>query len=83
MKLVFEEFIDAVTKFDEDIAIVYSESLEDTSNFRWFNAFESIEDRKVFLEAWQALVVSGEMQTLFLEQSICASSNLFKSYKVI
>ena len=83
MKLVFEEFIDAVTKFDKDIAIVYSESLEDTSNFRWFNVFESIEDRKVFLEAWQALVVSGEMQTLFLEQSICASSNLFKSYKVI
>jgi hypothetical protein len=83
MKLVFEEFIDAVIKFDKEIAIVYSESLEDTSNFRWFNTFASMEDRKVFLEAWRALFVSGEMQTLFLEQSICESSNLFKSYKVI
>ncbi len=83
MKLVFEEFIDAVTKFNKDIAIDYSENLQDKSKFRWLNSFESIEDRKIFLEAWQELVVSGDMQTLFLEQSKCESSNLYRSYKVI
>ena len=83
MKLVFEQFIDALTKFDKDISITYSENISDTSNFRWLNIFNSIEDRKIFVAAWQDLTLSREIQSLFLEQSKCESSNLFRSYKVL
>jgi hypothetical protein len=83
MKLVFEQFIDALTKFDEDISITYSENISDTSNFRWFNIFNSIEDRRIFVAVWQDLTLSREIQSLFLEQSKCESSNLYRSYKVL
>jgi len=83
MKLVFEEFIDALGKLDQKISIVYSEDLEIKSNFRWFNIFDSIESRKIFIESWQDLSVSNQMQTLFTEQSSCGESTLYKSYKVI
>ena len=83
MKLVFEEFIDALAKLDQKISIVYSENLEMKSNFRWFNIFDSIESRKIFIESWQDLSASNQMQTLFTEQSSCAASTLYKSYKVI
>ena len=83
MKLVFEEFIDALGKLDQKISIVYSENLEVKSNFRWFNIFDSIESRKFFIESWQDLSVSNQMQTLFTEQSSCGESTLYKSYKVI
>ena len=83
MKLVFEEFIDALTKLDQKVSIVYSENLEIKSNFRWFNIFDSIESRKIFIESWQGLSVSNQMQTLFTEQSSCGASTLYKSYKVI
>ena len=83
MKLVFEEFIDALGKLDQKISIVYSEHLESKSNFRWFNIFDSMESRKIFIESWQDLSVSNQMQTLFTEQSSCGESTLYKSYKVI
>ena len=82
-EFVFEEFIDALGKLDQTISIVYSENLEITSSFRWFNIFDSIESRKIFIESWQDLSVSNQIQTLFTEQSICGASNLYKSYKVI
>ena len=83
MKLVFEEFIDVLAKLDQKVSIVYSENLEIKSSFRWFNIFESIESRKTFIESWQDLSVSNQMQTLFTEQSSCGDSTLYKSYKVI
>ena len=83
IKLVFEEFIDALAKLDPKVSIVYSENLEIKSNFRWFNIFESLESRKIFIESWQDLTVSNQMQTLFTEQSSCGASTLYKSYKVI
>lgn len=83
MKLVFEEFIDALTKLDQNISIIYSENLEAKSNFRWFNIFESTESRRMFIESWQDLSVSNKIQTLFTEQSSCGASYLYKSYKVI
>ena len=83
MKLVFEEFIDALGKLDQKISIVYSENLEVKSNFRWFNIFDSMESRKFFIESWQDLSVSNKIQTLFTEQSSCGDSTLYKSYKVI
>ena len=83
MKLVFEEFIDALGKLDQKISIVYSENLEVKSNFKWFNIFDSMESRKFFIESWQDLSVSNKIQTLFTEQSSCGDSTLYKSYKVI
>ena len=83
MKLVFEEFIDTLAKIDHDLSIIYSENTSDTSSFRWFNIFDSMESRKIFIESWQDLSVSNQMQTLFTEQSSCGASTLYKSYKVI
>ena len=83
MKLVFEEFIDTLAKIDHDLSIIYSENTSDTSSFRWFNIFDSMESRKIFIESWQDLSVSNQMQTLFTEQSSCGDSTLYKSYKVI
>ena len=83
MKLVFEEFIDALAKLDQNISIIYSENLDVKSNFRWFNIFESLESRRIFIESWQDLSLSNQIQTLFTEQSSCGASNLYKSYKVI
>ena len=83
MKLVFEEFIDTLAKIDHDLSIIYSENTSDTSSFRWFNIFDSVESRKIFIESWQDLSVSNQMQTLFTEQSSCGESTLYKSYKVI
>ena len=83
MKLVFEEFIDALEKLDQKVSIVYSGNLEVKSNFRWFNIFDSMESRKLFIESWQDLSVSNQLQILFTEQSSCGAPHLYKSYKVI
>ena len=83
MKLVFEEFTDALRKVDPNISVSYSENLENNSQFRWFNVFNSIDDRKAFVEDWQDLSISNLIQDLFIEQSSCGISSLYKSYKVI
>ena len=83
MKLVFEEFTDALRKVNPNISISYSENLENNSQFRWFNVFESIDSRQTFVEGWQDLSISNQIQDLFIEQSSCGVSSLYKSYKVI
>ena len=83
MKLVFEEFTDALRKVDPNISISYSENLENNSQFRWFNIFDSIDSRQTFVEDWQDLSISNQIQDLFIEQSSCGVSSLYKSYKVI
>ena len=83
MKLVFEEFTDALRKVNSNISISYSENLENNSQFRWFNIFDSIDSRKTFVEDWQDLSISNQIQDLFIEQSSCEVSSLYKSYKVI
>ena len=83
MKLVFEEFTDALRKVNPNISISYSENLENNSQFRWFNVFESIDSRQTFVEDWQDLSISNQIQDLFIEQSSCGVSSLYKSYKVI
>jgi hypothetical protein len=83
MKLVFEEFIDALVKVDQKVSIIYSENLNVKSNFRWFIVFESMESRRVFVEDWQDLSVSNQIQILFTEQSRCGASKLYESFKVI
>ena len=82
MKLVIEQFTDALVKNNSPVEIVYSE--EDGSNisFQWTNIFTSLESRKDFVESWQALEISKEIQELLLEQSTCQSSKTFRQYKV-
>ena len=75
MKLVFEEFTDALRKVDPNISISYSENLENNSQFRWFNIFESIDSRQTFVEDWQDLSISNQIQDLFIEQSSCGVSS--------
>ena len=83
MKLVFEEFTDALRKVGPNISISYSENLENKSQFRWLNVFDSIDSRKTFVEDWQDLSISNQMQALFIEQSSGGVASLYKSYKVI
>ena len=83
MKLVIEQFTDALVKNNSPVEIVYSE--EDVSNisFQWTNIFASLESRRDFVESWQALEISKEIQELLLEQSTCQSSKTFRQYKVL
>ena len=83
MKLVFEEFADALIKIDQSISIIYLENLKDKSKFKWLNVFESLDSRKRFVKYWQDLSVSNKIQTVLSEQSSCGASSLFESYKVI
>ena len=83
MKLVIEQLTDALIKNNSSVEIVYSEEDESNINFQWTNIFLSLESRKDFVESWQALEISKEIQELLLEQSTCQSSKTFRQYKVL
>tara|TARA_B100000965_G_C19371868_1_gene660688 strand:- start:4 stop:723 length:720 start_codon:yes stop_codon:yes gene_type:complete len=83
MKLVLEQFTDALVKNNSPVEIVYSEEDGSSINFQWTNIFTSIESRKDFVESWQALEISKEIQEFLLEQSACQSSKTFRQYKVL
>ena len=83
MKLVIEQFTDALIKNNSPVEIVYSEEDGSDTSFQWMNIFTSLESRKDFIESWQALEISKEIQDLLLEQSTCQSSKTFRQYKVL
>tara|TARA_Y100001970_G_scaffold289576_1_gene420422 strand:- start:19283 stop:20020 length:738 start_codon:yes stop_codon:yes gene_type:complete len=83
MKLVIEQFSDALVKNNSPVEIVYSEEDGSNINFQWTNIFSSLESRKDFVESWQALQISKEIQEFLLEQSTCQSSKTFRQYKVL
>ena len=83
MKLVIEQFTDALVKNNSPVEIVYSEEEGSIINFQWTNIFSSLESRKNFVESWQALQISKEIQEFLLEQSTCQSSKTFRQYKVL
>ena len=83
MKLVIEQFSDALVKNNSPVEIVYSEEDGSNINFQWTNIFSSLESRKNFVESWQALQISKEIQEFLLEQSTCRSSKTFRQYKVL
>ena len=83
MKLVLEQFIDALLKNNSPVDLIYSEKEDSNHSFQWTNIFLSIESRQEFVESWQALEISKEIQALLLEQSICQSSELYRRYKVL
>ena len=41
------------------------------------------ETRKDFVESWQELEISKEIQELLLEQSICQISRAYRRYQVL
>ena len=83
MKLVLEQFTDAMIKHNLQVDILYSEKELASSNFQWTNIFPSLETRKDFVKSWQALEISKEIQKLLLEQSACQSSQAYRQYKVL
>jgi hypothetical protein len=82
IKLVLEQFTDALIQNNSSVNIFYSEKLKSNNSFQWTNLFSSLESRKVFVQDWQASQISKEIQKLLLEQSACQSSKVFRRYKV-
>ena len=82
IKLVLEQFTDALIQNNSSVNIFYSEKLKSNNSFQWTNLFSSLESRKVFVQDWQASQISKEIQKLLLEQSTCQSSKVFRRYKV-
>ena len=83
MKLVLEQFTDALIKNNSPVDVLYSEQEGMNNKFKWTNVFLSLDSRQDFVESWQALEVSKEIQGLLLEQSICQSSKTYRQYKVL
>ena len=83
MKLVLEQFTDSLIKNNSPVDILYSEEGGSNNGFQWTNVFSSLESRKDFVESWQALEVSKDIQALLLEQSTCQSSKIYRRYKVL
>ena len=83
IKPVLEQFLDALVKNNSPLEIVYSEEDGSNNHFQWANIFASLESRKDFVESWQQLEISKEIQEFLLEQSTCLSSKTFRQYKVL
>ena len=83
LKLVLEQFTDALLKYNSPVDIFYGEAIDSANQFIWTNIFLSLESREEFIESWQSLKISREIQALLLEQSICQPSKMYRRYKVI
>ena len=83
MKLVIEQFTDALIKNNLTIDILYTEAENPKGNFQWTNIFSSLDSRVNFVESWQELEISKVIQELLLEQSTCKSSRIYRQYKVL
>jgi len=83
IKLVIEQFSDALVKNNSPVDIIYSEGEGPDNSFQWTNIFLSLESRKDFVNLWQTLDISKEIQELLIEQSTCQSSKVYRQYKVL
>ena len=83
LKLVLEQFTDALFKYNSPVDIFYGEATNSKNQFQWTNIFLSLESRQEFIESWQSLEISKEIQGMLLEQSICQPSKMYRRYKVI
>ena len=61
----------------------YKRNPNSENQFQWTNIFLSLESRQEFIESWQSLEISKEIQAMLLEQSICQPSKIYRRYKVI
>lgn len=83
MKLVIEQLTDALKNNNFSIDILYSENEMLPTSFQWTNIFLSMESRDDFVESWQALKISEEIQGLLLEQSECQASGVYRKYQLL
>ena len=83
LKLVLEQFTDALLKYNSPVDIFYGEVIDSENQFQWTNIFLSLESRQEFIESWQSLELSKEIQSMLLEQSICQPPKMYRRYKVI
>ena len=83
LKLVLEQFTDALLKYNAPVDIFYGEAIDSENQFQWTNIFLSLESRQEFIESWQSMEISKEIQAMLLEQSICQPSKIYRRYKVI
>ena len=83
LKLVLEQLTDALLKYNSPVDIFYGEAIDSENQFKWTNIFLSLESRQEFIESWQSLKISREIQAMLLEQSICQPSKIYRRYKVI
>ena len=83
LKLVFEQFTDALLKNNSPVDIFYAETIDSIDQFEWTNIFMSLDSRKEFVEYWRSLEVSKEIQSRLLDQSICQPSKIYRRYKVV
>ena len=83
LKLVLEQFTDALLKDNLPVDIFYAEAIDSTDQFEWTNIFLSLDSREEFVEYWKSLEVSKEIQSRLLEQSICQPSKMYRRYKVV
>ena len=83
LKLALEQFMDALLKYDAPVDIFYEEAIDSENQFQWTNIFLSLESRQEFIESWQSLEISKEIQVMLLEQSICQPPKMYRRYKVI
>ena len=83
LKLVLEQFTDALLKDNLPVDIFYAEAIDSIDQFEWTNIFMSLDSREEFVEYWKSLEVSKEIQSRLLEQSICQPSKMYRRYKVI
>ena len=83
LKLVLEQFTDALLKYNSPVDIFYGEAIDSENQFQWTNIFLSLESRQEFIESWQSMEISKEIQAMLLEQSICQPSKIYRRYKVI
>ena len=83
LKLALEQFTDALLKYNAPVDIFYGEAIDSENQFQWTNIFSSLESRQEFIESWQSLEISKEIQVMLLEQSICQPSKMYRRYKVI
>ena len=83
LKLALEQFTDALLKYNAPVDIFYGEVIDSGNQFQWTNIFLSLESRQEFIESWQSLEISKEIQVMLLEQSICQPPKMYRRYKVI
>ena len=83
LSLVLEQFLGETRDNKNLSGISYVNGPGDTKNFQWVNAFVSQDGRDEFLESWLESSKSRRYQRLFMEQSTCNSSNLYRAYKVL
>lgn len=83
LKLVLEQFTDALLKDNSPVDIFYAEAIDSIDQFEWTNIFLSLDSRKEFVDYWKSLEVSKEIQSRLLEQSICQPSKMYRRYKVV